>query len=340
MVADVNQPGVVETAIPGTVTTTVPNDAKDPTEDPTVLTLATPKPEISLVKSITKVNDVDDDGFIGIDDTVEYSFSVTNTGNVLLAPVTVSDAKLGLTDAACVDSLEVGATAPCSTTKTYALTAADIAAGGVVNTAVATGTPPAAFGLDPVTDTSDTGTAPDGPGGFIEVTDPTGTETMIPEGVTTDVPNDPKDTTEDPTVLSLLIPKPSIVLVKSITHIDDTVADGLIGAGDTLTYSFTVTNTGNVLLKPVTISDLKLDLDAAPCADSLPIGETVTCTTTADYVITAADVKAGGVANTAITTGVPPISTGIKAVTDTSDTGTEPAGPGDMAEVDSPESTE
>ena len=79
----------------------------------------------------------------------------------------------------------------------------ELAAGGVANTAVTTGTPPAAYELPKVTDVSDTGTAPGGPGEYGEVTDPDSTETGIPAGVTTSVTNNGADPTDDPTVLTL-----------------------------------------------------------------------------------------------------------------------------------------
>ena len=76
-----------------------------------------------------------------------------------------------------------------STTGTYVITMADSQAGGVLNTATATGVPPAAFEMAEVTDTSDAGTAPSGPGTVSTVTTPGGTETANPTGVTTEVPN-------------------------------------------------------------------------------------------------------------------------------------------------------
>ena len=74
-------------------------------------------------------------------------------------------------------------------------------------------------------------------------------------------------------------------------------------AGDTIDYSFVVTNTGNVTLDPVAIDDPKVGVVTCP-ASSLAPGGSTTCTAT--YTLTQADVDAGHVANTATAGGTPP----------------------------------
>ncbi len=71
--------------------------------------------------------------------TVLYTFVVTNTGNLPLTSVGVSDPKVGPVTCP-VTTLAPGTSTTC--TKSYALTQADVDAGTVVNTASATGTPP------------------------------------------------------------------------------------------------------------------------------------------------------------------------------------------------------
>ena len=69
-------------------------------------------------------------------DTIDYSFVVTNTGNVTLDPVSVDDPLVGAVSCP-VSSLAPGASTTCSAT--YVLTQADVDAGSVTNTATATG---------------------------------------------------------------------------------------------------------------------------------------------------------------------------------------------------------
>jgi uncharacterized repeat protein (TIGR01451 family) len=75
------------------------------------------------------------------------------------------------------------------------------------------------------------------------------------------------------------------------------------GAGDTLHYTITARNDGNVTLTDVAVSDPRLPhLVCSPAAPAtLGVGDTMTCTGT--YTVTAADVAAGRVDNTATVTG-------------------------------------
>ena len=72
---------------------------------------------------------------------ITYSYDVSNTGNVALSSVGVTDAMPGLSAVSCpTTSLAVGASETC--TATYTTTQADVDAGKIVNTGVATGTSP------------------------------------------------------------------------------------------------------------------------------------------------------------------------------------------------------
>ena len=68
--------------------------------------------------------------------------------------------------------------------------------------------------------------------------------------------------------------------------------------GDVISYSYVVTNTGNVTLTgPVTVADDKAHRRPARPPASLAPGASMTCTAT--YTITQADLDAGSVTNTA-----------------------------------------
>lgn len=99
--------------------------------------------------------------------------------------------------------------------------------------------------------------------------------------------------------------QPSLELVKSATP--ETVTN----AGDTISYEFAVTNTGNIVLRDISIDEGAFsgtgDLGAASCPegpDGLLPGDTITCTL--DYTVTQADVDAGEVTNTATAEGTTP----------------------------------
>ena len=100
----------------------------------------------------------------------------------------------------------------------------------------------------------------------------------------------------------------SMTLVKSGTLNDG--GDGVANAGDTINYTFTVTNTGNVTLTGVTVSDTIAAMSGGPIASLAP-GGIDTTTFTAAYVLTQADLDNNGggdgdIDNTATATGTPP----------------------------------
>src|SRR5690606_138696 len=95
----------------------------------------------------------------------------------------------------------------------------------------------------------------------------------------------------------------SLELTKSV------ISTGPYTEGDTITYQFVVTNTGDVTLTDVSVTDELVGLSpityAWPGAPGvLEVGQSVTATAT--YVVTAADVNAGNVNNVAIAEGTPP----------------------------------
>ncbi|MGC3994262.1 MAG: tandem-95 repeat protein [Propionicimonas sp.] len=102
-------------------------------------------------------------------------------------------------------------------------------------------------------------------------------------------------------------------------------------AGDQLTYGFTITNTGNVAVTGVGVDDTLLTGEAC-AATTLAPGASTTCTAGA-YTVTAADVTAGKVVNTAAPTGSSvsgsPSTDSDSTTTVTTKIGTPPAATGD-----------
>ena len=76
--------------------------------------------------------------------------------------------------------------------------------------------------------------------------------------------------------------------------------------GDTISYSYLVTNIGNVDLTSVAVDDPTLGpvTCRAPAAPGLSPGDSLTCTADQTYTVSRADVEAGQVVDTATATGV------------------------------------
>ena len=85
--------------------------------------------------------------------------------------------------------------------------------------------------------------------------------------------------------------------------LDKTASQPRFKAGDVITYTLTVTNTGNVTLAPVTIDDDRLDLADDRCADALAPGQMLSCT----GIYTATEGDSGrSLVNTATARGMTP----------------------------------
>ena len=94
------------------------------------------------------------------------------------------------------------------------------------------------------------------------------------------------------------VPQPSLTVDKPAPANADEDDSGSITLGDTLTYTITVTNTGTATLTDVTITDDLIDVSGgtSPCATLAP---GATCTLIGTYEVTASDVEAGTIDNTA-----------------------------------------
>ncbi|MDB4175592.1 hypothetical protein N9766_04460, partial [Flavobacteriaceae bacterium] len=223
-------------------------------------------------------NASDSDCSSALGDIISYSFNVVNTGNTTLTNVVVSDPLVTMIGGP-IASLAPGASDTTTYTASYAITQQDIDAGLFINQATVTGTTP---DTRLVTDLSD--------------------DTSILE--------------DDPTV-TILCGTPSIALVKVAVY-DGFNVDGecISAVGDTINYTFSVTNTGSVTLTNVIVEDPLVTINGAPIASLAP-GVTDSTTFIASYVITQQDIDTGLFSNQATATGTAPDTT---IVTDLSGT--------------------
>ena len=110
--------------------------------------------------------------------------------------------------------------------------------------------------------------------------------------------------TSDPsTTRTPSVPEPSVSIVKTADR-------ATLVAGQTVTYSFRVTNTGNVTLTNASVVEGTFSgagsLSAVTCPSDRTLSPNEFMDCTAMYVVQQADVDAGAVDNTATATGTPP----------------------------------
>jgi uncharacterized repeat protein (TIGR01451 family) len=256
----VNAPNPFPAAITNTATVTPNESDPNPANNTASATVKPNVVTVSLVKSAT-VTPASDQNAANVGDTIEYSYKVTNTGNVPLTSVAVSDPTAGSVacPAPAPPGLAPGASETCTARTPYLVTQTDVDVGSVVDTATAT------------------------------KTDATGL---------TSSPSAPSSTGA-PTVHAA----PSLVVQKVANA---SLGDGApIQAGETIQYSYVITNTGNVDLPALSVSDPTGGpvTCPTPAPPGLAPGDTVTCTENAPYVVTQANVDSGGVTDTATGTG-------------------------------------
>ncbi|QPH38867.1 Ig-like domain-containing protein [Pedobacter endophyticus] len=105
----------------------------------------------------------------------------------------------------------------------------------------------------------------------------------------------------------------SIIVLKR-AKFNDTDSNGSAEVGETITYTFTVKNTGSLTLTDITISDPLVTV--AGRIASLAPGKEDATTFSAVYLITQADVDAGSVSNQALANSKAPDGTAITASSD------------------------
>ena len=298
-------------------------------------------------------------------ETISYTFTVSNDGNVTLTNVTVSDPKVTVSGGP--TTLDVGETDSTTFTGTYTITQADIDAGKVDNTATAdsdesapadgstsTELPQSAaltitktvnkenidapqtltytitventgnVSINNVQLTDSLVTVQYAGGdtdndGILDV-DEIWTYTATYGATQTDI-DAGNDLVNTASVTSTEVPGPTYASAKTtITQIpslaiDKTAAPWIYEAvGDVISYSYDVTNDGNVTISgPITVADDKATV-TCPAGDVAP-GASTKCT--ASYTISQADMDAGSVTNIAYASGMDPKGGTVDSPTDT-----------------------
>ncbi|WP_316829641.1 Calx-beta domain-containing protein [Pedobacter aquatilis] len=203
---------------------------------------------------------------------LNYNLIITNTGNVPLSNIVVTDANATVTGSP-VASLAPGATI--TLTATHILTQTDINTGSVTNQASARASDPQGNNLTKLSDDPNTPAANDA--------------TITPIGA-----------------------NGAITLVKTGTLSTDR---------NSITYNFTVKNTGNVTLRIITLTDTKLGLSRIIPGIMAP-GDILT--DSYQYVLTQADKDAGSVTNTANVTGQTPANVSVSDISGTAENNNTP----------------
>jgi len=217
-------------------------------------------PKIRLIKRVISAPA----GAAQAGDVVTYGFAIHNTGNVVLTGISLQELLIGASienPTNWTGPLAPGDVADDVITATYTLTQTDIDRGYLENSAQVTGT-----GIGPG-------------GGPTNVTDISGTSVD-----------------DDHTVTVPLVSDPALRIVKSAAESLGTPPQ----AGDAIAYSFAVTNTGNLTLHDVAISDPLLSAVPLHTIPVLEPGEANTVTFgPVTYTLVQQDIQNGHVTNTA-----------------------------------------
>lgn len=202
-------------------------------------------PDVTLVKT---GNVVDSDDTVGLSagDTIEYSFTITNTGNATLTDLSVSDTGATVSGSP-IASLPPGASDSTTYTASYTIKQSDIDSGSYSNTATVSA-------AENVGDSD--------------------THVQQLDGVSV------------------------LTLVKNGQLNDDDGISGL-SAGDTISYAFEITNTGNVTLTDIAVTDDGATISGGPIASLAP-GAVDSSTISGTYTVKQTDIDAGSYSNTAM----------------------------------------
>jgi uncharacterized repeat protein (TIGR01451 family) len=248
---DINGTSVVDYSDPGV-----------PTADAPTITPIPPNPVLTLVKLQSSIEDRNNNSLTDVGDVINYTFTITNAGNLPFTTVSLVDLLPGaVVSGAPLTNFQPTAQNSTYTAK-YTITTRDMTVGSVSNQARVVG--------------------------------------ILANGQTTiDLSDNADPTLNNPTVTPIVV-KPAIALIKRVFSVVDSNNNAVTDVGDTINYTFDVRNTGNVPLTNVFINELLAGatVTGGPILN-LPAGNTDTTTFKASYALTAPDITAGRVSNTA-----------------------------------------
>ncbi|MFD1016574.1 DUF7507 domain-containing protein, partial [Winogradskyella rapida] len=273
--------------IDGATLTDLSDDDSILEDDATETVVCQSTASIALIK-IAEVNDSNSDGCGDVNETISYTFMVSNEGNTSVTNVELTDTMLGgliaLTSGDIDADNELDVNEIWVYTADYTLTQADIDAGMVSNQATVSGI-----------------SAMDGV-------------------ILTDLSDDDSVLEDDATETQVCLSSGVIAVVKSGVY-NDLNADDCANIGETITYTFTVTNEGDSSIASVELTDVMLgglmDLASGDTDGDSQLDSDETWIYVADYTITQSDIDIGIIYNQATVTGIT-VSDG-SAVMDLSD---------------------
>ncbi|WP_206743356.1 gliding motility-associated C-terminal domain-containing protein, partial [Flavobacterium sp. Leaf82] len=103
--------------------------------------------------------------------------------------------------------------------------------------------------------------------------------------------------------VKIFVEVPAIAIVKTVV-LNDTNSNGYAEAGETLTYNFTITNTGNTDLENILVSDPLPGIVMSGGPINLGVGQSDNSSITGTYTLTQADVNSSSISNQATASGI------------------------------------
>ncbi|MFC5369393.1 DUF7507 domain-containing protein [Arcanobacterium bovis] len=274
--ADVDRGLVFNEATAHGTTPNLPNDPpKDVVSNPSNTSTPTARDPKATLDKRAVLQDLDADNLADKGEKIVFYFDIRNTGNVTLEKLAVTDDMLSK-----VLPSAVNVTCP----------NVSLEPGGL-----------ATCESEPYVVTQADADA----GKVANVATASGQTPAVPNFPSTSVTT-PPDSTETPTDSAA-----KITLLKK-AKLNESDGDGFGRKGDSIVFTFEVTNTGSVTLHDITIQDQFLAgrlVTAITCPQGdLPVGATITCTS-APLPVEQVDVDNGSVDNKATATGITPNGT-------------------------------